>query len=72
MKRLTLGAATAAGYAWKTARRPVRYLPGLAGLATVSWGVAMMSVPLGVVAAGISLLLIDRKIPAARRNDRNA
>ena len=71
MKRLALGAGTAAGYAWKTARRPVRYLPGLAGLAAVSWGVAMIYFPAGVIAAGLSLLAIDLKIPA-RRRDRSA
>lgn len=58
--------ATAAGYALGYARRPVPYLPELAGLAFVSWGVSMIYVPAGVIAAGVALLLVGSQIPRSR------
>jgi hypothetical protein len=55
--------ASAAGYAIRTARRPARFLPELAGLAVVSWGVGMYSLRNGVIAAGLSLILAGARIP---------
>jgi hypothetical protein len=55
--------AEASGYAVRTTRRPARFLPELAGLATVSWGVAMIYTPAGVIAAGLSLVLVGSRIP---------
>lgn len=61
--RLVLGLSTACGYAVRAARRPARFLPELAGLGTVAWGVAMIYTPAGVIATGLSLLLIGSQIP---------
>lgn len=62
-RRSLLGLAGACGYAIRVARRPVRFLPELAGLGFVSWGVAMIYVPSGVIALGLSLILIGSRIP---------
>lgn len=62
-RRSLLSLASAAGYSWRIARRPVRFLPGLAGLGLISWGAAMVYLPAGLVVSGLSLLLLDTKIP---------
>jgi hypothetical protein len=61
--RAALGLAAACGYAVHQARRPARFLPELAGLGLVSWGAAMVYTPAGVIAAGISLILVGSRIP---------
>lgn len=63
MKRSLLSLASAAGYAWRIARRPVRFLPELAGFGLVSWGAAMVYLPAGLITAGLSLLLVGSQIP---------
>lgn len=62
-RRSVLGLAAACGYAIRVARRPVRFLPELAGLAVVSWGVGMVNYKAGVIAAGLSLILAGSRIP---------
>lgn len=52
------------GYAIRKSRRPARFLPELAGLGLVSWGVGMELNPAaGVIAAGASLILAGARIP---------
>lgn len=63
LRRMALGLAAACGYAVHQARRPARFLPELAGLGIVSWGVAMIYLPAGVIAAGVSLILVGARIP---------
>lgn len=65
-RRSVLGLASAAGYAWRIARRPVRYLPELAGLVLVSWGVAMIYPPAGMITGGLALMLAGSRIPRPR------
>lgn len=62
-RSLLLSLASAAGYSWRIARRPVSFLPELAGFGLVSWGVGMYSLPAGLIAAGLSLLLVGSTIP---------
>lgn len=40
----------------------VRSLPGLAGAAMVSWGIALAYLPAGVIAGGVFLLMLDRRL----------
>jgi hypothetical protein len=47
----------------RAARRPARFLPELAGLGLVAWGVAMIYTPAGVIAAGLFLVLVGSQIP---------
>jgi hypothetical protein len=47
----------------RAARRPARFLPELAGLGLVAWGVAMIYTPAGVIASGIALLMVGSQIP---------
>ncbi|WIM97692.1 hypothetical protein ACTOB_001240 [Actinoplanes oblitus] len=42
--------------------RALRTLPGLAGALLVSFGLYLAWVPLGVIALGAFLLLIDRRV----------
>lgn len=64
IRTFVLGLAEACGYAYVKARRPARFLPELAGLGIVSWGVGMeLNPPAGVIAAGVSLILVGRQIP---------
>ena len=58
IRTLVLGLADACGYAISKSRRPARFLPGIAGLGVVSWGVGMIYLPAGVIAAGASILLL--------------
>lgn len=69
IRTFVLGAAEACGYAVHKARRPARYLPELAGLGTVSWGVGMIYSPAGVIAAGVSLFLVGSQIPRLPSGD---
>lgn len=56
--------AGAAGYAIRQARRPARFLPGMAGLGLISWGAGMIYLPAGLIVAGAALLfVIDPQIP---------
>jgi len=66
LRRSLLFLASAAGYSWRIARRPVRYLPELAGFGLVSWGAAMVYLPAGVIVAGLSLLVIGSQIDPPR------
>jgi len=59
--------ADAGGYAVGAARRSARFLPELAGLGTVSWGVGMIYSPAGVIAAGVSCILAGAQIPRKPR-----
>lgn len=63
IRTFVLGLAGGAGYAIRKARRPARFLPELAGLGLVSWGVAMIYAPAGVIAAGVLLVLAGSRIP---------
>lgn len=62
IRTTVLGLAAACGYAVRAARRPARFLPGVAGLGLISWGAAMVYTPAGLVVAGLALLLVDRAI----------
>lgn len=57
-RRALLGLADLGGYAVRAARRPARFLPAVCGFGVVSWGVGMIYVPAGVIAAGVSILLL--------------
>lgn len=57
-----LGLADLCGYAIRTARRPARFLPGLAGLGLIDWGAVMIYMPAGLIVTGVSLLLLDAQI----------
>lgn len=57
-RRVALAVADFAGH---TARY-ANVAPALAGFALVSWGAAMIYVPAGWIAGGISLLLIARDV----------
>jgi len=57
------------GYAVGVARRLARFLPELAGLGIVSWGVGMIYSPAGVITAGVSLFLVGQQIPRRPAGD---
>ena len=57
------------GYAVGAARRSARFLPELAGLGIVSWGVGMIYSPAGVITAGVSLFLVGQQIPRHSADD---
>lgn len=61
--------AAGCGYAYGRARRPARFLPELAGLGIVSWGVGMIYHPAGVIVAGVSLILVGSRIPRLPSDD---
>lgn len=50
------------------ARRLAPFLPELAGLGIVSWGVGMIYSPAGVIASGFALILVGSKIPRSGSN----
>lgn len=54
-----LAGATLAGHA----TRIVRTVPGLAGAALIVVGLAQVYGPLGWIAAGVALVLLDRRMP---------
>jgi hypothetical protein len=62
LRRSLLSVASGAGYAWREARRPVRFLPELVGLGLISWGVAMIYIPAGLIAVGASLMVVGSRI----------
>jgi hypothetical protein len=66
VRTFVLFAAGVAGHTWSIVRRPVRFLPELAGLGLISRGAAMIYLPAGYVVAGLCLLLVGSRIPAAR------
>lgn len=43
--------------------RLLRSIPGVAGALLVSYGLYLAWLPLGFIAAGVFLLLIDRRVP---------
>jgi hypothetical protein len=51
------------GYVAEKAGRLVRTVPGAAGALLVSYGLYRAWLPLGFIAAGGFLLLIDRRVP---------
>lgn len=57
------------GYAVGAARRSARFLPELAGLGTVSWGVGMIYSPAGVITAGVALILVGSQVPRRPSGD---
>lgn len=66
MKRLhtaVLSAAAGTGHTVRIVRSIGRYLPGWAGAGLVSWGIAEVYVPAGIIAAGIFLLAVDQRLP---------
>jgi len=69
IRTCVLGLATAGGYAVGVARRLARFLPELAGLGIVSWGVGMIYSPAGVITAGVSLFLVGQQIPRHSADD---
>ncbi|GAA0971226.1 MULTISPECIES: hypothetical protein [Actinocorallia] len=52
----------ALGTAGHLAGLGLRYAPGAAGAALIAWGMGMIWLPLGVIVAGLALLLVDRRI----------
>jgi hypothetical protein len=70
IRTCVLGLAGTCGYAIRQARRPARFLPELAGLGLVSWGVGMELNPAaGVIATGLSLILAGSRIPRRPSGD---
>lgn len=41
----------------------VRSVPALVGAGCVAWGLAEIYSPLGWIAAGVALILVDKKVP---------
>jgi hypothetical protein len=62
-----LGAlAAAAGHTLRISRSAARYLPGWAGAGLITWGAAMIYLPVGVIIGGGFLLAADALIPRHR------
>lgn len=57
--------AAGAGHALRVVRALGVRVPGVAGAVLVAVGLGLAWLPLGVVAAGAFLLLIDRRVPTA-------
>jgi energy-converting hydrogenase Eha subunit G len=52
-----------AGYLAERSGRILRTVPGVLGALLVSYGLFLAWLPLGVIAAGGFLLLVDRRVP---------
>lgn len=62
MRRLALSLADAAGHTVRTAAPLIRTLPGIVGAGLIAFGFGLAWLPLGFIAGGAILILIDRRL----------